>query len=256
MVVGGSMTIVGGDANELGEIVSSTLTVDYGAGEVQLYGGSELEDFLSNNPVCTGGTLELGAGVITQYIDVHQIRVFDAANEVSVSGGNCVAYDDSNWGFEDWTSSNPPAGFINKTSDFTSTEFTTTTYEGDAACQLTWTSSSNQDFWQGYYVPVAAGETATFDVAVWDADENGRLRLALTFYDADGNSLGNEFPSEYSDDVTGNAEAWNVMTFAAEAPEGAATVRAWVRMYDVTVGEEWAGEATVVIDDWNLTVTP
>ena len=130
---------------------------------------------------------------------------------------------------------------------------TTTTYAGDAACQLTWTSSSNQDFYQGYYVPVNAGETTTFDLAVWDADENGRLRMALTFYDANGDSLGNEFPSEYSDDATGNVDGWNVMTWAAVAPEGAVSVRGWVRMYDVTVGEEWAGEATVVIDEWSVT---
>ena len=251
MVVAGEMTIVSGPANEFGEIVGKTLVVDYGAGDVQLYGGSELEDFLAVNPVCAGGTLTLTAGIITQYEDVHQIRVFDAANEVTVSGGTCATYDDSNWGFEDWTTSNPPAGFISLSTDFTATE-STLANSGDYGCELTWTSKSNQDFIQGYFSPVT-GTNATFSFWVNDADENGRLRPAITFYDADGNSLGNEFSNTYSDDITENTEGWNEMVHSIAVPAEAATARAWVRMYDVKVGDEWVGSATVTIDDWSLT---
>ena len=35
------------------------------------------------------------------------------------------------------------------------------------------------------------------------------------------------------------------------APEGAAFVQAFVRMYDVAA--DWDGEATVYVDDWMLT---
>ena len=118
---------------------------------------------------------------------------------------------------------------------------------------LMWDSKSNQDFWQGYFMPALAGQEVTFSLWAWDEDANGRLRLAMTFYDETGASLGNEFSNQYSDDVTGNAMEWFQLTHTATAPEGAVSVRAWVRMYDVAPadGTEWES-AWALIDSWSL----
>ena len=223
----------------------STLKVDYGtATDVQLY-------ITSSPDFCEGATFTLVQGVITEYTDAHQLRAFDAAADVAnVDTTNCPVpptYDTSNWNFEEWTETDPPADFFKDTADFTATQESTTVHDGASACNLTFTSKTNQDFWAGYYVPVTPATDATFSVWAWDGDPAGRLRLAIAFYDASMQKLGN---TEYSNEYTTDNATWTQMILTKTVPDGAAFARSFVRMYDEAA---FVDSATVYIDDWSLT---
>ena len=257
-VVTGTGIIVTAGASEQPDgsaVVTKTFQIAYGTQTgVTAYMHSEE----GVGSFCVGASLDLAAGVVQEYQDLHEISFYHAADEIIVVDDGCeepIVYDAANWGFEDWTDANPPAGFLKMTGDFSATANTANAWDGSSSCALNWTSSTNQDFAAGYMAPVIGGASTTFSLWVWDTDTAGRLRLAMEFYDANGDAVGSKVYSAnnaYSDNVTGNAEGWGEMVLDAEAPAEAASVKTWVRMYDTpTEGEEWT-DATVSIDGWSV----
>lgn len=203
--------------------------------------------------LCVGATFNLLRGVITQYDQSHRIQVFVSATDLqSINTTNCgaePAFDDSNWGFEEAGFDNPPADFLNATTLMTSNRDTTAAHSGSASCKLTWTSTTNQDFLQGFYVPATEGQTATLSAWVLDQSEGGRVRLGITFYKADKTNAANTI---YSADYSVTQAGWQQLVLAAEAPVDTAFARGVVRLYDD--GAAWNGSAFVNVDDWSLTV--
>ena len=214
------------------------------------YGSAVDVPFRVDNPagLCVGATFNLSAGVIVQYEDIYRIQAFAAETEiVNVDASGCASYDDSNWGFEETTETDPPADFTKGSGDFTANVTGAKAHGGSSSCELTWTSESNQDLFQGMFTAAGPGQTATFSVWVLDHDLAGRVRVSMEFYDADMAPLNKEYGG-YSTD----GDDWQEMVLEATVPEAAAYVRAFVRMYDVA--ENWQGTATVHIDDWSLAV--
>ena len=124
------------------------------------------------------------------------------------------------------------------------TEFHT----GAASCELVWTSpdQSKQDFAQGYLTPVTPGGQVTFGVWVLDDDPAGRARLAVTFHDAGGAVLGNDFATVYTSD----SPDWASVSATFDVPADAASVRGFVRLYDISAA--WDGNASIFVDDWSM----
>jgi len=219
------------------------LTVDYGTAAGVVF----RTDF--PGPLCVGAKFDLATAVVTQFIDAYRIQSFHAEDVVNLDTAGCQAapeYDNSNWGFEETASNDPPADFEKLTSDFTALWTTAQKHAGNNGCELTWTSQDNQDFYQGWYMPVTAGQNVTFTLWTIDNDAAGRFRLSLEFYGADKSSVGKEYSSTYTTDNP----AWMQMTYSFVAPASTAFVRAFVRLYDVA--ESWDASATVFIDDWNV----
>ncbi|MFH1530016.1 MAG: hypothetical protein ABIK09_04670 [Pseudomonadota bacterium] len=247
--------IVPDESIESRVIQCTGLTVETlaGADATVAYGGLTGVPYRVEEPgnLCVGATFDLATGVVTQYEDFHQLKTFYAMDIANVDTAGCapvVESDASNWGFEEISAGEPPPDFEKLTMGFTALTASDVAHGGSQSCVLTWTSQDNQDLGQGYYVPIAAAQTATFSVWVKDNDIAGRIRLGVKFYDADKIFLNNEFSSQYSTD----ADAWAQLTYPKEAPAGAAFVRGFVRMYDVSA--DWDGNATIHIDDWNLIV--
>ncbi len=203
--------------------------------------------------LCVGATFNLLRGVITQYDQIHRIQVFVSATDLqSINTTNCGAaptFDDSNWGFEEAGFDNPPADFLNAGTFMTSNRDTTAFYAGVASCKLGWTSTTNQDFVQGYYAPAVEGQKATLTVQVLDNSVSGRARLGIAFFKADKTGAGS---AVYAADYTVDGANWQLLTLEATAPVDAAYVRGLIRLYDDGAG--WTGSAIINIDDWNLTV--
>ncbi len=236
---------VGGTTLEVTAADGQNLTVAYGT--------ATGVDFRVDAPgdLCVGATFDLAAGVVTQFYDIHRLQSFDVASDVvNIDISACevpVESDMSNWGFEEVGQDDPPADFEKASSGFTALTDDSTAAVGLQSCELTWTSTSNQDFYQGYYTPIAPGQFALFLLAFLDNDPGGRIRTSLEFYDADKLSLGKEYGIYSEDDAAWDTSSgWYIV-----APEGAAFVRAFVRMYDVA--DNWDGDATVYVDDWSLT---
>ena len=201
--------------------------------------------------LCVGATFDLTTGVVTQFVEVHQLKTFYAMDLANVNTEGCapvVESDASNWDFEEISAGDPPPDFEKLTLEFVALTTSAEAHGGTQSCSLTWTSQSNQDFIQGYYLPVAAAQTAKLSVWTKDNDVAGRIRLGLKFYDAEKVFLNNEFSNQYSSD----GPDWAELTYEKAAPEGAAFVRGFVRMYDVSA--DWDDDAMVHIDDWNCTV--
>jgi len=226
-------------------IAGPDVTVAYGGVTGVLYRAEEPGD------LCAGATFDLTTGVVTQFVENHQLKTFYAMDIVNVNTDACapvVEADASNWDFEEISAGDPPPDFEKLTLDFTALTVLDEAHGGAQSCALTWTSQNNQDLIQGLYSPIVSGQTATMTLWIQDADPAGRVRLGLKFYDAEKTQLGNEFSNQYSADGPDWAEA----TFEKPAPEGAAFVRGFVRMYDVSA--DWDDDAMVYIDDWNLAV--
>jgi hypothetical protein len=226
-------------------LAGSTATVAYGGLTGVNYRVEEPGD------LCVGATFDLATGVVTQYDEFHQIKTFYAMDIVNVNTGGCapvIEADASNWDFEEISAGDPPPDFEKLTLDFVALTVVDEAHGGAQSCSLTWTSQNNQDFIQGLYMPIDAAQMANLSVWTMDNDIGGRVRLGLKFYDAEKVQLSNEFSNQYSAD----GPNWTELTFGKEAPEGAAFVRGFVRMYDVSA--DWDGDAMVHVDDWNCTV--
>ena len=132
-----------------------------------------------------------------------------------------------------------PTNWTLATADISVVEETTTVSEGTSAMSVTWTSVDNQDILSDVF-NVTEGASFSYTLDVYDFDLAGRVRMAISF------STGNEW-GDYSVDT----DAWQNLTFEGTVPTGATTAQIRLRFYDVST--DWAGTATVIIDNASYT---
>jgi hypothetical protein len=236
--------VIKGTGFTVTKVETKNITLDYGTAKGVMF----RTDF--PGPLCVGAKFDLATGVITQFENSHRLQSFFAQDMVNVVTTGCQAaptFDSSNWGFEETAQNDPPADFEKATSDFTAMWTTAQKHAGNNGCDLTWTSQDNQDLFQGWFMPVTAGQNVTFTLWTIDNDTAGRFRLALEFFAADKSSVGKEYSSSYTTDNP----AWIQLTYSFKAPANTAFVKGFVRLYDVA--ESWDANATVYIDDWSVT---
>jgi len=152
----------------------------------------------------------------------------------------------TNGDFESWTvngTGGPPDNWTNDNSGFTSTQEGTTVHGGTYSVNLTWTSSSNQDFVSDM-IAVTAGELYTISAWMYDNDAQGRLRLCFEWYDVAQDYISASYSGSYSED----AGAWTEYTYATNAVATAAYCKILIRQYDVSPFTA----ATVYVDDVTL----
>ena len=225
------------------DVQGDTLKVSYGtATDVQVYLSGTLQ-------VCEGAVLDIAHGVITEYSGVHQVKVFDAATNVTVvDTANCLAQD-YNWDLEDWTESDPPLNFV-KTSaadGLSITQETEMVHGGASAAKATVTTDANPELAQTWYMSLDGATSTTFSVWLLDNDPNLRARLVLKFYDGEKEVGDNAKYSSYSED---SAE-WTQLSVTREVPAEAIQVRGFLRFYD-QADFDTAGTASIIFDDWMI----
>ena len=132
-----------------------------------------------------------------------------------------------------------PTNWTLATADISVVEETTTVSEGTSAMSVTWTSVDNQDILSDVF-NVTEGASFSYTLDVYDFDLAGRVRMAISF------STGNQW-GDYSVDT----DAWQNLTFEGTVPTGATTAQIRLRFYDVST--DWAGTATVIIDNASYT---
>ena len=77
------------------------LTVDYGTATVAIYLSGTLQ-------VCEGAVIDVAHGVIMQYSDIYEVKVYDAPRNITfVDTSQCLGQS-YNWDFEDWSAIDPP----------------------------------------------------------------------------------------------------------------------------------------------------
>ena len=239
--------IVKGTGFTATKVEGQSITVNYGTAEgVLLRINGDLD-------VCVGAVFDASACIIQHYYEAPHIHCFDGpADLANFNNTGCQVEspdDNSNWNFEETDKNDPPADFEKATPDFTATWTAAQAHGGANSCNLTWFSGETQELFSGWYIPAAEVQNVTFTVWVLDNDVAGRIRPMLQFYDENKEKVeGAQYQNIYSED----GPDWNQMDLTKPAPAGTAFVRASVRMYDV--GSEWDGDATVFIDDWNLSI--
>jgi len=237
--------------SRLVQIADATVVSGEGTAWVIRYGNSPDVALQVDQPegLCAGAHVTLARAVVVQANAVHVVRSYHLAADLGgLDDAGCDQPDTANWGFELDDPSDPPPGFEKATGFFTATRTTAHAHAGAASCALTWNNNANQDLYQQLWVPVTPSQSVTFHVWALDTDDDGRVRAALTFYDAAKASLS----SEYAELISVDDPAWQDLVVTGTAPAGAAWVRAFVRLYDVSGGTD--GTATVWIDDWTLPV--
>jgi hypothetical protein len=162
-------------------------------------------------------------------------------------GSRCQRDDDQNWGFETWTATASPPGFLISPPDNVAiAEATGTAAEGERAASVTWTTVDNRDLVAGDYLPAVPGQTYTAHWWVYDADPQGRVRPWLGFYGPDFVQTSTHYAGTYSKDASG----WREYTDSTVAPAtGASWVRSGLRLYDVNDSARGA----VFVDAFDLT---
>jgi len=195
--------------------------------------------------LCPGAKFDLKKGVINEFDGEYNVHTFVADDIANIITSSCTTNDNSNWGFEETGTDDPPADFYKGTCSFTALRTTAEYHSGSASCALTWTSTDQQDLYISEYLPATSNTMANFNLWVKDNDPAGRVRMAIAFYKANKELIGNFYSDEFSDDIAD----WVNPVFGTQAPADTAFVRAFVRMYDV--GATFT-TATVYIDDWNL----
>ncbi len=146
-----------------------------------------------------------------------------------------------NAGFETWTAGpgGPPDSWTLITGSFTATQEGTIVNSGTYSCNLTWTSTSNQDF--GQTVAVTAGQTYEFTFWAYDNDPLGRVRVCVRWKDSGGGTI-----STYYGGYTSDGTSWQQLSSGEQtAPAGAVSAIAMIRCYDVST----SGQGTVYVDD-------
>lgn len=203
--------------------------------------------------LCVGATFDLKIGAITQFGTSHRIHLLNGAADLgNINVGTCGAapvYDQSNWGFEEVSDSDPPPDFTKVGAALTAVRTTQLKKAGQAACKLTWTSADNQDFIAGQFIAVQPGQKASVSAWFLDSDPAGRGRVSMTFYKADQVTV---VSSQFSTTYTADGADWVQVGFAYTVPAEAAFVRGFVRLYDVPPA--FAGTATIYVDDWTTLV--
>ncbi|HOA14522.1 MAG TPA: hypothetical protein PLB35_11435 [Myxococcota bacterium] len=228
-------------------------TIDYGT-------ATNVPVFVQHNDIpCIGLEADIVAGVVSVYNSKYQIMLTEDADLANVSLANCETppeYDMSNWDFEKQSvEEDPPEGFTKGPGNtFTCVRDADGGNNGSAGIVLTWTSTDNQELVQGYKFPTAAGSTVIFALDVLDNDSAGRVRLGLSFYDADKKFITGS--NSWSNDYSTDSADWQALSFQAVAPTGAAFAEGKLRMYDYQPPEGTWGNptasATIAIDNWEM----
>lgn len=147
-----------------------------------------------------------------------------------------------NPGLESWTGGAPDDWTIE--SGITATQETSTIHGGTSSANITWDSTSTQEFEQT--VSINSGADYSYSIWVLDNDPGGRVRLWIRHIDQFGSITGTSLDSSYSED---NAD-WQQLNIATTAaPADAVEVEFQVRFYDDT---GWTGSATIYIDDISM----
>lgn len=149
-----------------------------------------------------------------------------------------------NPGFEDWNvngAGGPPDNWGLSGSGITAVQEAVQIHGGTYSVNITWTTTSTRWIEQ-VDIPVTAGNNYEFRFWALDNDAGGRARVAIRWYDTGGSFL-----SGFYGDYTADSPDWQQMTSGSQqAPVGAVTAHAEVRIYDVS---GWPGTATVYVDD-------
>jgi hypothetical protein len=144
--------------------------------------------------------------------------------------------------FENWAVNGPdgpPDEWSLSGSGVTASQEAATVYSGTYSTNLTWTTTSTRYLQQ--FIAVTAGNNYEFSYWALDNDANGRVRVAVRWYN-DGGS----FVSGYYGDYSSDSPEWQQLSSGSQtAPEGAVSAHIEIRVYDVS----WSGTATVYVDE-------
>ena len=150
----------------------------------------------------------------------------------------------TNEGFENWTvngATGPPDDWNLSGTSITGSQETTNVHGGTYSTNITWTTTSTR-YLRQQAVPVTEGTNYLFTFWALDNDPDGRVRVAIRWYDA-----GSGFVSGYYGDYSADSPDWQQMSSGLQAaPATAVTADIEIRVYDVS---GWDGEATVYVDD-------
>jgi len=156
----------------------------------------------------------------------------------------------TNEGFENWTvngATGPPDDWNLSGTSITGSQETTNVHGGTYSTNITWTTTSTR-YLRQQAVPVTEGTNYLFTFWALDNDPDGRVRVAIRWYDA-----GSGFVSGYYGDYSADSPDWQQMSSGLQAaPATAVTADIEIRVYDVS---GWDGEATVYVDDASFTAS-
>jgi len=148
-----------------------------------------------------------------------------------------------NAGFETWTAGpgGPPDSWYSSTGSLTGTQEGTIVNSGTYSCNLTWTTTTTCYLIQD--VAVTGGQDYVFSFMAYDNTADGRLRVAIRWFEADNATFINGYYGDYTTDDA----SWQAVSSGAQtAPATAAYAHVEIRCYDVS---GWPGTATCYADD-------
>ncbi|MBN2018534.1 MAG: T9SS type A sorting domain-containing protein [Candidatus Cloacimonetes bacterium] len=142
-----------------------------------------------------------------------------------------------NPGFENWTAGSPD-DWTTSGGSITLTQNTTNVHSGSSSCEVTWTSTSNQDLRSNTF-SVTGGAAINASVWIYDNDAGGRARLSICY---NGPSGGYNYYGSYSVDQ----DSWQEISYSGNVGPDYTTAYMQIRFYDVS---PFPGSATVLVDD-------
>lgn len=140
----------------------------------------------------------------------------------------------NNPGFENWTAGSPD-DWSTSGGSITLTQNTSEYHGGSSSCEVTFTSTSNQDLKSNIF-SVTEGATISVSVWIYDNDPSGRARLSVIYTGA----------SNYYGNYSADQANWQELTYDGTVPAGATEAQFQVRFYDVS---PFSGSATLLVDD-------
>ncbi|MFZ9890063.1 MAG: hypothetical protein ACO3JL_21405, partial [Myxococcota bacterium] len=203
--------------------------------------------------LCPGATLDVANAYVTVSSGAYSIATYYAADFENVDLAGCQSSNatSDNWDLEDWSTSDPPPGFIKDDAMFTFTQETVVvepSIGGTSSGKLVFTDGA-QDLVTAYATPFVAPQRATCAIRYFDNDPNGRIRMAIRYVDANGGTVGGP---KYFDTYSTDGSTWQALsvTDGATPPEGSVAFRCQLRMYEVGT---WAANtsATVYVDNFS-----
>jgi len=154
---------------------------------------------------------------------------------VSIFAQNLI----ENPGFEAWTAGAPDS-WTEDGGAITLSQNTTNVQEGTSSCQVLFTSQDNQ-YLNANTFSVTAGDPIAVHIYAYDNDASGRTRLCIIYEGADN------YYGEYSEDM----DAWQMISFEGNVPEGATEAKVQIRFYDTS---DWDGDCEILIDETSFII--
>jgi hypothetical protein len=146
-----------------------------------------------------------------------------------------------NPGFESWTGGQPD-NWTTAGGAITLVQNTANVHGGSSSCEVTFTSTSNQDLISNSF-SVTEGQPISLSVWIYDNDASGRARLSVLYTGA----------SNYYGGYSSDQASWQELTYSGSVPAGATSAQFQVRFYDV--GSPFT-QATILVDDAVYDMTP